>query len=113
MFLVTGEYIASAFAMVLILFMTDFVKIAIATDNVQGSETPNSWDISGVNKVGIILGTLIFVELALLLGIGFEFFNLGTNYALLVSFTFGAILYADIISFFNVREKRFFWKIPP
>lgn len=112
-FILSGKYIASAFGMILILFLTDFVKIAIATDNVEGSPKPNSWNISSYVKNGIILGILILIELSFLLYLGFQYFNFASENEILQSFTFGAILYADIFSFLNVREKRYFWKSHP
>src|SRR3974390_1557926 len=36
-FAVSGKFVVSAFAMLLLVFMTDFAKIALATDHVQPS----------------------------------------------------------------------------
>jgi hypothetical protein len=40
-FLVTGEFVVSALAIVLLVFMTDFVK-ALATDRVRSSQKPET-----------------------------------------------------------------------
>ncbi len=37
-FVVTGKFVVSAFAMLLLVFMTDFAKISLATDNVRAVE---------------------------------------------------------------------------
>jgi H+-transporting ATPase len=54
-FLITGEYIIGAFEIVLLLFLIDFVTIAIATDNVRSSKTPESWDIASLARVAVLL----------------------------------------------------------
>ena len=46
-FVVTGKFVVSAFAMLLLVFMTDFAKIALATDHVRSSSKPETWNIGG------------------------------------------------------------------
>ncbi len=46
-FVVTGKFVVSAFAMLLLVFMTDFAKIALATDHVRPSKKPETWNIGG------------------------------------------------------------------
>src|ERR1039458_766421 len=41
-FVVTGKFVVSAFAMLLLVFMTDFAKISLATDNVRPSKKPET-----------------------------------------------------------------------
>ena len=51
-FLITGKFVVSALAMLLMMFMTDFVKISLSTDNVRGSRTPETWDVPGPGQGG-------------------------------------------------------------
>jgi hypothetical protein len=37
-------------------FMTDFAKIALATDRVRSSKTPETWNIGGFITVSVVLG---------------------------------------------------------
>ena len=46
-FVVTGKFVMSAFAMLLLVFMTDFAKISLATDHVRPSKKPETWNIGG------------------------------------------------------------------
>ena len=46
-YIVTGKFVVSAFAMLLLIFMTDFAKIALATDHVRPSRKPETWNIGG------------------------------------------------------------------
>src|SRR5271166_1290666 len=45
-FAATGHFVVSAFAMLLLTFMTDFAKITLATDHVRSSRKPETWNIS-------------------------------------------------------------------
>jgi len=44
-FLVTGRFVIPALGMVLLVFMTDFVKISLATDRIRPSQAPETWNI--------------------------------------------------------------------
>ena len=46
-FIFTGKFVISAFAMLLLTFMTDFAKVALATDHVRPSKKPETWNIGG------------------------------------------------------------------
>ncbi len=55
-FVVTGKFVVSAFAMLLLTFMTDFAKIALATDHVRPSKKPETWNIGGFITVSVGAG---------------------------------------------------------
>ncbi|MHB1591713.1 MAG: hypothetical protein ACYCTW_09305 [Sulfuricella sp.] len=48
-FVVTGKFVVSAFAMLLLVFVLDFATIAMATDHVRTSNKPETWNIGGFN----------------------------------------------------------------
>jgi magnesium-transporting ATPase (P-type) len=112
-FLLTGKYVISAFAMILVLFMTDFAKIALSTDNVRGSRQPEKWDIAALVKLAVVLGVAMVAEAMGLLYLGFRYFGLGVNDLALHTFTFEILLYFAIASLFVVRERRHFWDSRP
>ena len=66
-FLVTGKFVVAALPMLLLVFMTDFSKIALATDNVQPSRNPGTWNIGGLIEVAIVLGVAMIAETLVLL----------------------------------------------
>ena len=68
-FVVTGKFVVSAFAMLLLVFMTDFAKISLATDNVRPSKNPETWNIGGFIVVSVVLGIAMVVETLFLLWI--------------------------------------------
>ena len=112
-FLVTGKFVVSAFAMLLLVFMTDFAKIALATDNVHPSKKPETWNIGGFIIVSVVLGVFMVAEALLLLWIGWERFGLATNNSALYTFSFLMLLYFAVFSVVSARERRWFWATMP
>ena len=76
-FMVTGKFVISAFAMLLLVFVTDFAKISLATDRVRPSKKPETWNIGGFITVSVVLGALMVAEALLLLWSGWSRFGSG------------------------------------
>jgi H+-transporting ATPase len=112
-FVVTGKFVVSAFAMLLLVFMTDFAKIALATDHVQPSKNPETWNIGGFVTVSVVLGVAMVAEALILLWIGWSRFGLVTNDNALYTFSFLTLLYMAVFSIVSVRERRWFWETIP
>jgi H+-transporting ATPase len=112
-FMLTGSYVVSAFAIVLLFFMTDFVKIALATDNLKWSQKPNTWNITGIVKVSLLLSTLIVIESFGLLYVGLTAFHLSAADETLYTFSFEILFYFAMFLIFNVRERGHFWESRP
>lgn len=112
-FVVTGKFVVSAFAMLLLTFMTDFAKIALATDRVRPSPRPETWNIGGFVAVSVVLGLAMLVEALALLWIGWSRFGLGTHDSALYTFSFLTLLYFAAFSIVSARERRRFWNTPP
>ncbi len=112
-FVVTGKFVVSAFAMLLLVFMTDFAKIALATDHVRPSKKPETWNIEGFITVSVVLGVAMVAEALLLLWIGWSRFGLATNDAALYTFSFLTLLYFAVFSIVSARERRWFWVTMP
>ena len=87
-FVVTGKFVVSAFAMLLLVFMTDFAKISLATDNVRPSKKPETWNIGGFIAVSVVLGIAMVAETLLLLWVGWSHFGLATDNNALYTFSF-------------------------
>jgi plasma-membrane proton-efflux P-type ATPase len=112
-FVVTGKFVVSAFAMLLLVFMTDFAKISLATDNVRPSKKPETWNIGGFITVSVVLGVAMVVETLLLLWIGWSHFGLATNNNALYTFSFLMLLYFAVFSVVSARERHWFWATLP
>jgi plasma-membrane proton-efflux P-type ATPase len=112
-YVVTGQFVVSAFAMLLLTFMTDFAKIALATDRVRPSRKPETWNIGGFITVSVILGVAMVAETLLLLRFGWSHFGLATNSNALETFSFLVLLYFAVFSVVSARERRAFWSTMP
>jgi plasma-membrane proton-efflux P-type ATPase len=112
-FVVTGKFVVSAFAMLLLVFMTDFAKIALATDHVQPSKKPETWNIGGFITVSAVLGVAMVAEALLLLYIVWSSFGVATNDSALYTFSFQTMLYFGVFSIVSARERRRFWATMP
>jgi H+-transporting ATPase len=112
-FLILGKFVISASAMLIMIFMTDFVKLSLSTDNVKGSENPSKWNINGLAKIGIVIGLLMTLEAFGLLYIGLNYFNLNMDKEALNTFCFEMLLFFALFSIFVVRQKNRFWHSAP
>lgn len=112
-FLVSGQFVISALGMVLLVFMTDFVKITLATDRVEASKTPETWDIGPLIGVAVCLGFLMLVEALGMLAFGWHNFALGNGDGRLQTYTFQILLFFALFSILSVRERRAFWSSRP
>ena len=112
-FVVTGKFVVSAFAMLLLVFMTDFAKIALATDSVRPSKKPETWKISGFIAVAVVLGLAMLTEALVFLYLAWSRFGLVTNDNALYTFSFQTLLYFGVFSIVSARERRWFWATMP
>ena len=112
-FIVTGKFVVSVFAMLLLVFVMDFATIALATDRVQPSKKPETWNIGGFITVSVVLGIAMVAETLLFLWLGWSRFGLATNSHALGTFSFLLLLYFCVFSAVSVRERRWFWATRP
>ena len=112
-FVVTGKFVVSAFAMLLLVFLTDFAKISLSTDNVRPSQNPETWNIGGFITVSVVLGVAMVAETLFLLWVGWTQFGLATNNDALYTFSFLLLLYFAVFSVVSARERRWFWSTLP
>jgi H+-transporting ATPase len=112
-FLITGDFVVSAFAMVLLLLMTDFVKISLSTDRVRWSPSPDTWNIAGFVKVAAVLGVCMVLESLLLLWIGLNLWHWTPSDPHVQTLSFEILLFSALSSIWVIRERRHFWSSPP
>jgi len=112
-FMVTGRFVVSAFAMLLLVFMTDFAKIALATDRVRPSRQAETWNIGGLVTVAVVVGVAMLAEALVFLWIAWSRFGLATNNSALCTFSFLTLLYFAAFSILSSRERRRFWATMP
>jgi H+-transporting ATPase len=111
--LATRRFVVSALVMVLLIFMTDFVKIALSTDRVRPSVRPETWRIGPLISVAVVLGVLMLVEALGLLVLGWRWFDLGSSDGRHLTFAFESLLFFALFSIISIRERRAFWRSRP
>jgi H+-transporting ATPase len=99
--------------MLLLVFMTDFAKVALATDHVQPSKKPETWNIGGFIMVSVVLGLAMVSETLLFLWFGWLRFGLAADDNALYTFSFLMLLYFAVFSVVSARERRLFWTTMP
>ena len=112
-FLLTGKFVISALGMILLVFMTDFAKIALSTDRVRSSQRPETWNIGPLVTVAVALGTFMLVEALGLLAFAWHRFGLADDSGRLQTFTFQTLLFFALFSLLSIRERRAFWRSTP
>jgi H+-transporting ATPase len=112
-FMLVGQYVVSTLHMTLLLFLSDYVTLSLATDRVSYSRNPDSWDVTGLVRVGVILGGLLVIESLLLLYIGLLRFGLGESIEQLQTFVFDFLVFSGYFTVIAVRERKHFWKSRP
>ncbi len=107
-----GLYVINALGMLLLLFMFDFVTLTQATDYVGWwSDRPVSWRIGDFMRVSATLGAAMIAEAFLATFAALRWF--GVTAANLPTFGFLFLLYSNIFTLLNVRERRDFWRSAP
>jgi plasma-membrane proton-efflux P-type ATPase len=116
-FVVTGQFVVSVLAMLLLTFMTDFAKITLATDHVRPSKKPETWNIGGFITVSVVLGVVMVAEALLFLYLCWSPFDLAPIDAVkdkpLHTFSFLILLYFAVFSVVSARERHWFWSTMP
>ena len=107
-FVATGRFVISAFAMLLLVFMTDFAKIALATDRARPSPRPERWDPGGPVALAVALGLMMVAEALALLWFCYRRCGLDRDAGALHAFSFLTLLYFAVFSILSVRERRWF-----
>jgi H+-transporting ATPase len=110
-YIVTGRFIVSAFDMILLLFIIDFVSLTLSTDKVSWSKKPESWAIAPLVKKGFSLGILNIAEAFLWLFIGEKYFSITAD-SQLHSFGFAILFFTGIFNILIIRTPERFYKQP-
>jgi H+-transporting ATPase len=108
-YLITGQFVVSAFDMVLLLFIIDFVTLTLSTDIVRWSKKPESWKIRPLVKQGFLFGLFLTAEALVWLFICKKYFEL-VDIDQLHSLGFATLFFASIFNIFVVRTPTRFYR---
>jgi H+-transporting ATPase len=97
--------------LILLLFLTDFITISLATDNVTASRSPDKWEIGKMTKAALAVSGVVLFEMFTGLFIALNLLELGIQQ--LYTFVFYMLMVTGIVDVFIVRERRALWSSRP
>jgi H+-transporting ATPase len=107
-FILTKQFVVGTIDMVLLLFLIDFVVLALAVDKVSWSTQPANWNIKPLVLKGAVLGIMLFIECIVWYFFAKSYFAL-SNEASTQSLGFACLFFSGILSILVIRtEKRFY-----
>ena len=109
--MLTRTFIITPLLIVLLLFTNDFATMAIATDRVSFSSSPDRWHIRSLMRAGMVLGSFILV-------FSFGVFLLARNFLALPLPQLQTLIFLTLVftgqgTIYLVRERRHFWNSRP
>ena len=110
-FLLTGHKPLTPMLMVLVLFLNDFLTMAISTDRMEVAPHPNRWNTRNVLLAGVVLaaGRLVYSLGVFLWG----HYHLGLDMRHVQSLTFFTTILTSQAGVYLLRERRHFWQSSP
>jgi H+-transporting ATPase len=106
-----GLFVTTTTHLILLLFLTDFITISLATDNVTLSNRPEKWEVGKMTKVALSISVVVLLEMFIGLYLALNVFSLGIDQ--LHTFVFYMLMVTGITDVFIVRERRSFWSSRP
>ena len=105
------DMVISMLGISLLVFANDFATMAIATDNVKATDSPNKWDIRNITSASLILGIFFALEDLLVIFIGLKYFQLGFDK--LQTLVLLSLVFNSQFRILLVRERKHFWSTAP
>lgn len=109
--LLIGRPIITPVAMILMIFLYDFVTMSIATDNVVPSKKPEKWNIKKLLYMSLIFGILKILELFIAMWFIQKYFKV--SFSELQTIMFYLLLVSGLFNILNFREEKFFFSSVP
>lgn len=103
--------VISLLGMSLLVFANDFVTMAIATDNVKSTDTPNHWDIKNIIIASLILGLFFALVDLFVIFIGQKYFQI--EFDKLQTLVLLSLAFNTQFRILMVRERKHFWSSLP
>jgi H+-transporting ATPase len=109
--IMTGHAVLTPMLMVIVMISGDFLAMSLATDRVQPSKMPNSWQIGRITIAGVILGVCFLAFSTAILAIGK--FELHLNIEALRTLTVVGIVFGSQATTYVIRGRQQLWGLRP
>lgn len=107
----TKNIVITLLGMSLLVFANDFVTMSIATDNVESTDSPNTWDIKNLIKASFLLGFLFALVDLIIIYIGLNYFQL--DFIRIQTLIMLSLVFNTQFRILMVRERNHFWTSLP
>ncbi|MCG5076699.1 HAD-IC family P-type ATPase [Paraburkholderia tagetis] len=109
--LMTGHALLTPMLMALLLTTGDFITMALTTDRVQPSNTPDRWDMRRITwSAALVAGAQLTFGISI---IAIARFRFGMPVDQLRSLAFAALVFSSQAVVYAIRERTSFWRVPP
>jgi H+-transporting ATPase len=109
--IMTGHAILTPLLMVIVMIAGDFLAMALTTDNVRPSPTPNTWRIGSLTIAGIVMGSCLLAFCSLVLAVGE--FGMGLGIGALRTLAFTVLVFGSQAVIYAIRQRRHLWGSRP
>jgi H+-transporting ATPase len=108
---ITGHAVLTPMLMILLMITGDFLTMALATDRVEPSKMPNSWNIGRITAAGVIFGAcfLAFSTAILLVGK----FELHFGIEALQTLSVVGVVFGSQVTTYVIRGRQHLWGLRP
>jgi H+-transporting ATPase len=107
----TGQAILTPLLMIIVMVAGDFLAMALTTDNVRPSPTPNAWRIGRLTIAGAMMGMCLLAFCTAVLAVGKFGMNLGIDP--LRTLAFVVLVFGGQASIYAIRDRRHLWGTRP
>ena len=109
--IMTGHAILTPMLMVIVMITGDFLGMALTTDNVRPSSSPDAWRVGNLTLAGAVMGVseLAFCTTAL----AFGKFHFGLGLGALRTLAFLTLVFGNQATTYANRTRRNLWSIRP
>jgi H+-transporting ATPase len=105
------KLVLSLLGMSLLVFANDFITMSLATDNVQHTSNPNTWNVKDITLASLFLGVLLILETIVVMIIGIRYFNITDKQ--MPTLVLLNLVFASQFRILIVRERQHFWSSMP
>ena len=109
--IMTGHAILTPLLMVIVMIAGDFLAMALTTDNVRPSPTPNSWHIGSLTMAGAVMGVCLLTFCSGVLAIGT--FEIGLRTDALRTLAFTVLVFGSQAVIYAIRQRQHLWGSRP
>ncbi len=107
----TGQAVLAPLLMMIVMITGDVLGMALTTDRVVASGTPNAWRIGRLILAGVVLGACLLAFLSAVLAVGA--FGLRLETGALQSLAFMSLVFGGQAAIYAIRGRRHVWGLRP